>query len=118
MNDQKRIKTRKLVHLSMALILVLVISAYEAINDQAIITKLFTIAGYTYGPLLGLFAFGLISKRSVADNAVPYIAILAPLLSFLTKEIMFRAFGYEFGFELLIYNGLLMYLGLFLISKK
>ncbi len=117
-NDKARIHTRKIVHLMMAFVLVLVISAYEVINDQAIINKLFTIAGYTYGPLLGLFAFGLISKRQVNDKWVPYIAILAPLLSLISKEISFRYFGYEFGFELLIYNGLLMFIGLFLISKK
>ncbi len=118
MNDKARIHTRKIVHLMMAFVLVLVISADEVINDQAIINKLFTIAGYTYGPLLGLFAFGLISKRQVNDKWVPYIAILAPLLSLISKEISFRYFGYEFGFELLIYNGLLMFIGLFLISTK
>lgn len=118
LKEADKIKTRKLVHLMMALVLVLVIAAYELINDQAIITKLFTIAGYTYGPLLGLFAFGLFNKRKIADKFVPYIAILAPTLSYFIKLWVFNTFQYEIGFELLIYNGLLMFIGLFFISKR
>lgn len=118
LNEKEKIKTRKLVHVLMALVLVLVIAAYELINDQAIITKLFTIAGYTYGPLLGLFAFGLFTNRKLSDNFVPLIAILAPLLSYFLKIWALSSFDYEIGFELLIYNGLLMFIGLFLISKS
>lgn len=118
LKESERVKTRKLVHLLMALVLVLVISAYELINDQAIITKLFTIAGYTYGPLLGLFAFGLFSKRKVQDKWVPIIAIIAPVLSYFVKLWAMEYYQYEIGFELLIYNGILMFLGLLLISKK
>ncbi|NPD46855.1 MULTISPECIES: sodium:solute symporter [unclassified Lentimicrobium] len=112
-------KQRKRVHLGMAAVLVLVISAYQLINDQAIITKLFTIAGYTYGPLLGLFAFGLFTKRRIKDSWTPLIAILAPLLSYFIKVYAPQIIdGYEIGFELLIINGAIMFLGLFLISKK
>lgn len=118
LNEKEKIKTRKLVHIMMALVLILVIAAYELINDQAIIKKLFTIAGYTYGPLLGLFAFGLFTKRKTNDNFVPLIAILAPLLSYFLKIWAFNLYEYEIGFELLIYNGLLMFFGLLLISKS
>jgi len=118
LNEKEKIKTRKLVHIMMALVLVLVIAAYELINDQAIITKLFTIAGYTYGPLLGLFAFGLFTNRKTRDNLVPLVAILAPIFSYIIKYLVFQHFEYEIGFELLIYNGLLMYIGLLLISRK
>jgi Na+/proline symporter len=118
LSEKDKIKTRKVVHLIMALVLVLVIAAYEAINDQAIITKLFTIAGYTYGPLLGLFAFGLSSKRNISDKWVPIIAIIAPVISYFIKSWAYQSFNYSIGFELLIFNGLLVYLGLFLISKK
>jgi len=112
-------RTRKAVHILMAIVLILVISAYELINDQAIITKLFTIAGYTYGPLLGLFSFGLFLKRKVKDNLVPFIAIASPILSFIIKAYSPQLLnGYEFGFELLIINGFIMFCGLFLISKK
>lgn len=102
----------------MAVVLILVISAYQMINDQAIITKLFTIAGYTYGPLLGLFSFGLILKRTVNDKWVPLIAILAPIISYFIKHWALKNYGYEIGFELLIYNGILMFIGLWALSKK
>ena len=116
-NEEKE-RTRKKVHFAMAFVLVLVITAYELINDQAIITKLFTIAGFTYGPLLGLFSFGLFSNRQVIDKWVPVISILAPLLSYLIKILAPKIlWGYQFGFELLIINGLLMFLGLLLISN-
>ena len=119
LNAPQKENRRKKVHLGMAFILILVISAYELINDQAIITKLFTIAGYTYGPLLGLFAFGIFSKRKIRDQIVPLIAIAAPILSYIIKwatPLLF--YNYEIGFELLIINGLLMYTGLYFISFK
>ncbi len=110
---------RKRVHFGTAFVTILVIMGYGMINDQAIITKLFTIAGYTYGPLLGLFSFGILRKRAVKDIWVPLVAISAIALSYLLKMISPQVFnGYEIGFELLIINGLLMYFGLFLISFK
>jgi len=119
MNPEEKVKIRKRVHIGMAIVLALVISLYQLINDQAIITKLFTIAGYTYGPLLGLFAFGLFIKRKVTDKWVPMIAILSPILSYIIKAYApYLLGGYEFGFELLIINGLIMFTGLFLLSKK
>lgn len=119
MHPTKKERTRKQVHIGMAIVLALVISAYQLINDQAIITKLFTIAGYTYGPLLGLFAFGLFTKKGVKDSMVPFIALIAPILSYLIKVYSPKFFnGYQIGFELLIINGLIMFFGLFLISRK
>lgn len=118
-DDHKKEQIRKRVHIGMSVVLIIVISAYELINDQAIITKLFTIAGFTYGPLLGLFTFGLFTKRSVLDKWVPFMALLAPVLSYLLKYLSpLLLNGYEIGFELLIINGLLMFIGLYLISKK
>jgi len=119
LKQEEQEKIRKRVHLGMAIILILVITAYQLINNQAIITELFTIAGFTYGPLLGLFAFGLFTKRTVKDQWVPLIAILSPVLSFILKKYAPLLFGgYEFGFELLIINGILMFSGLYFISKK
>lgn len=116
---KRKEKIRKRVHLGMAGTLILVIVAYELINDQAIITKLFTIAGFTYGPLLGLYAFGLFTHRKVIDKLVPIIAIAAPIISYLIKTIAPQLlWGYQFGFELLIINGFLMYMGLLFISNK
>ena len=81
---------------------------------------LFDIAGYTYGPLLGLFSFGLfIKNRQPNDKAVPFIAILSPIISYLLNiysEELF--FGYKFGFEILIVNGLLTFIGLLIFSRK
>lgn len=118
LDSAQKEKIRKRVHLGMAGVLILVISAYQLINDQAIITKLFTIAGYTYGPLLGLFSFGLFTKLSINDRWVPLIALLAPVLSYVIKYYSPQIFnGYEIGFELLIINGILMFIGLYLLSK-
>jgi hypothetical protein len=76
-------------------------------------------AGYTYGPLLGLYAFGLFTKWEVRDKLVPLLAILSPVLSFLLSRFSEQLFnGYQFGFELLIVNGAIMFLGLLLTRKK
>ncbi len=117
--EAKKIRIRKIVHFSIAILLVLVIIGFRAINDQAVIKKLFTIAGYTYGPLLGLFSFGLFTKRSLKDKRVPFIAILSPIICYFVSENSIQWFnGYEFGFELLILNGMITYLGLLIISNN
>lgn len=118
LSEERKVRIRKLSHFGMALVLVFVIIGYNLINDQAIITKLFTIAGYTYGPLLGLFSFGIFLNRKVKDKWVPFIAILSPALSYLIQAFAPQVLnGYQFGFELLIINGMLMFGGLFIVSK-
>lgn len=112
-------KKRYLVHVAMSVIIVFVILLFELINNQAVIDQLFTIAGYTYGPLLGLFSFGLFTKYKACDKLVPIIAIIAPVLSFLIghfSPVLFN--GYQIGFELLIINGILTFIGLFLTRTK
>ena len=117
-SESKKIRLRKVVHLSMAAFLTLVIIGFSAINNEAVISKLFTIAGYTYGPLLGLYSFGLFSKRSVKDKWVPVIALLSPIICYIVSENSVKWFnGYHFGFELLILNGMITYLGLFIMSN-
>jgi len=119
LEEKKKEIIRKRVHIGMALTLVLVIVAYQIINDQAIITKLFNIAGYTYGPLLGLYSFGLFTKRKPNDKLVPFIAILSPLITyFLTIISPKLLWGYQLGFEIIILNGSLMFLGLLINSTK
>jgi SSS family solute:Na+ symporter len=96
-----------------------VIMLFRAINDENVISALFRFAGYTYGPLLGLYAFGLFTRRQARDRLVPLLALLSPLLSFLLSyfsEELFR--GYRFGFELLIVNGAIMFTALLLTSRK
>jgi hypothetical protein len=88
---------------------------FHWINDQSVINSVFIIAGYTYGPLLGLYAFGLFTKLKVKDRWVPLMAIMAPLITFVISYNSEKwLWGYKFGFEALILNGLLMYLGLYL----
>jgi len=119
MEEGRLTRTRRRVHVGISLVLGMVIMLFRAINDESVISALFTFAGYTYGPLLGLYAFGLFSGRGVRDRWVPLLAILSPVLSFVLdrfSEQLFR--GYSFGFELLMVNGALMFLGLLLISKK
>lgn len=119
LNSESKVKLRKLVHLGIAVVLIVVIVLFRSINDQAIIAKLFTIAGYTYGPLLGLYSFGLFTKRNIKDKFVPLVALLSPIICYLVSENSIVWFnGYEFGFELLILNGMLTFIGLFIISKN
>lgn len=116
-NEKKRI--RQWVHVAFALILLVVIVLFRAINDRAVIDKLFTVAGYTYGPLLGLFAFGLFTKYSVHDRWVPLIALLSPVICYFLSEYSVDIFrGYRFGFELLILNGFITFAGLLLFRRK
>lgn len=111
---------RKRVHIGFSIVLVLVILLFDLIfKDVSVIWKLFKAAGYTYGPLLGLFAFGLITKSQIKDKFVWIIAIVAPLLSYTLNMYSKDLFNdYEIGFEILIINGLFMFLGLLLIKKK
>ena len=108
----KQIKTRKFVHLLMSLVLLSVILIFNAINDQSVIKSLFTVAGYTYGPLLGMFSFGIFTKYKVRDKLVPLIAISSPIVCYILNIYI------PFGFELLILNGLITFLGLFIIRIK
>jgi hypothetical protein len=108
-----------MVHISFAVILLLVIVVFRAINDRAVIDKLFTIAGYTYGPLLGLYAFGLFMPYNVKDRWVPAVVIASPVFCYFLSsysDVIFA--GYKFGFELLLVNGIITFAGLFLLRKK
>jgi len=117
-NEKLLKKKRQAIHLVMALIIIFVIVLFGIINNQAVISQLFTLAGYTYGPLLGLYAFGLFTKIEVKDKFIPFIAILAPVISWFLSHYSKTVFnGYEIGFELLIINGMLTFIGLLFIKK-
>lgn len=111
-------RTRKMVHLGFSALLFLVILIFRQLNDDSVINELFTAAGYTYGPLLGLYAFGLYTKRRVIDKFVPLAAILAPILSYLIRTYAKEWYGYSMSFEHLIINGILMFLFLWSFSKS
>ena len=118
-NPEKQVRIRKRIHVLISLVLILVIIAFKYIvKDASVIAKLFVFAGYTYGPLLGLYAFGLFTKWQVKDKLVPVIAILSPILSYIISVNSLKWFGFEFGFFILILNGILTFLGLLLIKKK
>lgn len=115
---EKQKQTRMLVHAGFSLLLFFVILIFKAINDQNVISAIFTAAGYTYGPLLGLYAFGLFTRFKVHDKYIPIIAIISPLLSYLIKIISARYLMWEIGFELLIINGIITFIGLCLIIMR
>jgi Na+/proline symporter len=116
---EKRVTIRKKVHLAFTFIMFIAIMMFYWINDQSVINSVFIIAGFTYGPLLGLYSFGLFTKWQVNDKWVPYIAVAAPILAyFISSNSEAWLWGYKFGFEVLILNGLLMFIGLFLVRKK
>ena len=118
-NEADQVKLRKRIHVLFSVVLVLVIIAFKyLIKDESVIAKLFVFAGYTYGPLLGLYAFGLFTNLKVKDKLTPIVAIVAPILSYLISVNSLNWFGFEFGFFILILNGLLTFLGLILIHRK
>ena len=111
---------RKRTHIGFSIVLVIVIILFDLIfKDVSVIWELFKAAGYTYGPLLGLFAFGLFTKHQIKDKFVWVVAIVAPVLSYLLNLYSKDLFnGYEIGFEILIINGLLMFFGLLVLKRK
>ncbi|RKS53832.1 Na+/proline symporter [Gillisia mitskevichiae] len=110
---------RKRIHVTVSIVLILVIVSFKyIIKDESVIAKLFVFAGYTYGPLLGLYSFGLFTKWLVKDKLVPIIAILSPIVCYLISMNSEAWFGFEFGFFVLILNGALTFLGLILIRRK
>lgn len=118
--EDDKVKYRKFIHIGFALLYLLVIIIFRPFHNESLIDKIFEIAGYTYGPLLGLYSFGLFVKnRKPIDKYVPVIAISSPIISYIlnlySKELFF---GYQFGFEILIVNGLLTFVALLLTSKK
>lgn len=116
-NEAKRLAVRKRVHLGFAALFLLLVMVFKWINNPSMIGLILKLAGYTYGPLLGLFAFGILTRRSVRDRWVPLVAVAAPLLSWLLDSQQRALFGsYELGLELLLINGALTFTGLWLLS--
>ena len=111
-------KLRRVVHFFMALLFALFIILFDTINSTSAIDAVYTLCSYTYGPLLGLFAFGLLTKRKADDRHVPYIAIASPLLCLAIDYTTKTWSGYVFGYEMLLLNGLLTFVGLALSSLR
>ncbi|UJH92394.1 sodium:solute symporter [Antarcticibacterium sp. 1MA-6-2] len=117
-DEKKQVRIRKQIHIGVSLVLIIVMLIFKyAIADKSVINKLFEFAGYTYGPLLALYAFGLFTKWQVKDKLVPWIAVASPVLTYLISINSLQWFGFEFGFFVLILNGFLTFLGLILIRR-
>ena len=113
--DDERLRRR--VHIGVCGVFVLFILIFKALNSTSLIDAVYIIAGYTYGPLLGLFLFGLFTRKMPADRLVPYICVVSPMLSYGVDLLVQRLWGYRFGYELLMLNGLLTFTGLWLSSR-
>ena len=120
LNEQQQLKTRRIVHLSFALIFLLCIMAFKWHNDKSTINIILDLAGYTYGPLLGLFFFGILTNRQLGKGyAVTVVCLLAPTLCYiLGKNAANWLNGYQIGYEMLLINGLLTFAGLWMISSR
>ena len=117
--EEEKKKVRQRIHLTVAFIFLVFVMIFKWVNDPSMIGVILKVAAYTYGPLLGLFSFGIVTKRKVIDNLVPIVCVLAPVICFFLDKFQKQIFGkYEIGLELLIINGLLTFIGLFLISKS
>lgn len=121
-NTQKtELRIRRLVHVGFALLYLLVIIAFRPFHNQSLIDTVFDVAGFTYGPLLGLYAYGLFTRCRARDTWVPFIAVASPVICYILKLYSFDWFGYHFGFEILLLNGFITFLLLwisFLVHYK
>lgn len=115
-NENRELRVRRLVHVGFALLYLLVIVAFRPFHRQSLIDTVFDVAGFTYGPLLGLYAFGLFTRRNARDRWVPLIAVASPVVCYLLKVWSPVWFGYAFGFEILLVNGLITF-GLLWLSS-
>lgn len=112
-------RTRIKVHIAFSIMMFFVIILFKLINDESVVTSVFKAAGYTYGPLLGLFTFGILTKRQVRDRFVPFIGVASPIICYILNVNSEKWLGgYQFGFELLLLNGFFVFMGLWLSSKK
>lgn len=116
-NAKELITARHWVHALFSFLIFCVVLVFKLINDDSVVNAIFKAAGYTYGPLLGLFAFGMISKRNIKDKFVPFICILSPILSFIIDLNSYSWFAYTVGFELIIINASITAICLWIISN-
>lgn len=117
--EEVRGRQKFIVHLGFSLLFLVIIVVFKEINERSVIDAVLNIAGYTYGPLLGLFSFGVLTKRIVKDKLVPVVCVISPILSYLLSSnsaVIFN--GYVFSIEILVVNGMITFAGLWLISKS
>ncbi len=118
-SDGQKKRKRKMVHVTVAVVFFLIILFFKIINKMALIDLVLELAGYTYGPLLGLFAFGIFTKSNPSEKLLPWICLAAPVLTYVLKLNSPQIFnGYQIGFEILLINGIITFLGLYFSSDK
>lgn len=118
-SDQEIAKIRKKVHIGMAVVMGLVIIVIDLLNNTSVIDAVYILASYTYGPILGLFAFGIFTKKAVKDKFIPLVAIIAPIICFILDKNSVSWFnGYRFSYEILIINAILTFVGLLFLTNK
>lgn len=119
LTDARKKKLRQQVHLTVSFVFLLFVLLYKVVNNSNMIGLILKIATYTYGPLLGLFSFGILTKKQVNDRLVPVVCVVAPVLCFIFDAYQHQLFGsFQIGLELLVVNGLFTFVGLLLIAKK
>ena len=112
-------KMRKMVHIGMSVVIVILILLFRIINDESVINNLMKAAGYTYGPLLGLFSFGILTKFQLKDRWVPYVAVLSPILTYFIQESLSIVYpSFQIGFEIILLNALITFAGLNVLRKS
>ena len=116
--DQEKKQIRNRINIAVAFVLIGIIMIFRAVNNDSVINTVFTIASYTYGPLLGLFSFGLFTRYKVKDKWVPFIAVLSPVLAYLLNIFSIKWLSFHFGYTILLLNGMITFLGLWMIRKK
>ncbi|HLO43251.1 MAG TPA: sodium:solute symporter [Leadbetterella sp.] len=116
--EAERIKIKNRVHIMFSVIFVIVILIFNVLNNSDVISAVYKIASYTYGPLLGLFAYGIYTKREVIDKYVPFICVASPIITYFSVILIEKYTGYIFGFENLLLNGLITIIGLMIFRKK
>jgi Na+/proline symporter len=116
--EVERIKIKNRVHIGFSVIFVVVILIFNVLNNSDVISAIYKIASYTYGPLLGLFAYGIYTKRNVIDKYVPFICVASPIITYFAVILIEKYTGYIFGFENLLLNGLITVVGLMIFRKK
>ncbi len=115
-SEKKRIRMR--INIAFAFILITIIMIFRALNNDSVINTVFTIAGYTYGPLLGLYAFGLFTKIRIKDQWVPVVVVLSPVLAYLFNLLLIKCFEFNIGYTLLLFNGMITFAGLWTIRRR
>ena len=117
--DEKRSKRiRMQTHIYISILFVIIIYLFKVANNQSIIDAIYVVASYTYGPLLGLFSFGLFTKKQINAKSIPYVCIVSPIICFIADHLIFHFTGYKFGYEMLMINGGLTMLGLWFFRKN